>query len=64
MAAWSLPFTEALQVFTFINGMSTIAVRLTELAVAAPDEVADELALDADEKNDPRGGTRDSSGDA
>ena len=64
VAAWSLPFTEALQVFTFINGMSTIAVRLTELAVAAPDEVADELALDADEKNDPRGGTRDSSGDA
>lgn len=38
VAAWSLPFTEALQVFTFVNGMNTIGTRLTELAPATPDE--------------------------
>ena len=40
--AWSLPFTEALQVFTFVNGMSVIATRLTDLGSERPDDPADD----------------------
>jgi uncharacterized membrane protein YccC len=48
VTAWSLPFTEALQVFTFVNGMNVIATRLTELAVLRPDDEP-ELGVDADD---------------
>lgn len=61
VTAWALPFTEALQVFTFVNGMSTIAVRLTELAVATPDRPADEVAIAVEGEDDPSGGTRNAS---
>ena len=40
--AWSLPFSEALQVFTFVNGMSVIATRLTDLGSDRPDDPADD----------------------
>ena len=40
--AWSLPFSEALQVFTFVNGMSVIATRLTDLGAERAGEPAAE----------------------
>ncbi len=48
VATWSLPFTESLQVFTFVNGMNVIAIRLTELAVVRPEDEP-ELDVDLDE---------------
>ncbi|MHB1137861.1 MAG: FUSC family protein [Microthrixaceae bacterium] len=45
VTAWSLPFAQALQVFTFINGMTVIASRLTDLDVELHRE---ESELDSD----------------
>jgi uncharacterized membrane protein YccC len=62
VAAWSLPFTEALQVFTFVNGMNTVATRLTELAPAARDDEDHEDDPHPDEQDAPGHGPDDREG--
>lgn len=44
-----LPFAEALQAFTFVNGMNVIATRLTELAVVTPEDEAGDADPELDE---------------
>jgi uncharacterized membrane protein YccC len=44
-----LPFAEALQAFTFVNGMNVVATRLGELAVVTPEDEAGESDPELDE---------------